>query len=187
MKIFKNKIFLLSFLIIVAQFFFLTCDNNNNEIPESSLTIRDNIIYKNESDIPFTGREKARVENKIIEYDIVDGLKHGEFRLYYESGNIEIKGQIDKNRNIGKWQYFYESGQMESEGLFVNNLPEGEWKWYYRSGNIREQGSLQGGKRVGLWKQFDENGNVIKEEEVLESDSLNTETGHLEKLKNHLN
>ncbi len=106
MKIFKNEIFLLSSLIIFAQFFFLTCDNNNNEIPESSLTIRDNVIYKNGSDIPFTGREKARVENKIIEYDIVDGLKHGDFRLYYESGNIEIIGQIDKNRNIGNWQYF---------------------------------------------------------------------------------
>jgi antitoxin component YwqK of YwqJK toxin-antitoxin module len=187
MKIFKKEIFLLSSLIIFAQFFFLTCDENSDDTPESSLTIRDNVIYKNGSDIPFTGREKAQVENKIIEYDIVDGLKHGDFRLYYESGNIEITGQIDKNRNIGKWQYFYESGQMESEGNFVDDLPEGEWKWYYRSGGIREQGSFEGGKRVGLWKQFDESGNVIKEEEVLDSDSLNTETDHLEKLKNYLN
>ena len=179
MKIFKNEISLITILIIFVQLFFLTCDKNNIEIPKSSLTIRDNVIYKNGSDIPFTGREKARVENKIIEYDIVDGLKHGDFRMYYESGNIEIKGQIDKNRNIGKWQYFYESGQIESEGMFVDNLPEGEWKWYYRSGYIREQGSFEGGKRVGLWKQFDESGNVIKEEEILESDSLNTETDHL--------
>jgi len=187
MKIFKNEIFVLSSLIIFAQFFFLACDEKNDNTPESSLTIRDNVIYENGSDIPFTGREKARVENKIIEYDIVDGLKHGDFRLYYESGNIEIIGQIDKNRNIGKWQYFYESGQMESEGNFVDDLPEGEWKWYYRSGDLREQRSFEGGKRIGLWKQLNEGGNVIKEEEVLESDSLNTETDHLEKLKNYLN
>jgi antitoxin component YwqK of YwqJK toxin-antitoxin module len=76
---------------------------------------------------------------------------------------------------------------VESEGRFVDDLPEGEWKWYYRSGDIREQGSFKGGKRVGMWKQFDESGNVTKEEEVLESDSLNTETDHLEKLKNYLN
>jgi antitoxin component YwqK of YwqJK toxin-antitoxin module len=187
MKVFKNEIFLLSSLIIVAQFFFLTCDNNNNEIPESSLTIRDNVIYKNGSDIPFTGREKARIENKIIEYDIVDGLKHGDFRLYYESGNIEITGQIDKNRNIGKWQYFYESGQMESEGNFVDDLPEGEWKWYYRSGELREQGSFKGGKRVGLWKQFDVSGNVIEEIELFESDSLSIENDSRENLKHNLN
>ena len=179
MKIFKTEIFLLFSLIIFSQIFFLTCNEHNDDTPKSSLIIRDNVIYNNGSDIPFTGREKAKVENKIIEYDIVDGLKHGDFRMYYESGNIEVKGQIDKNRNIGKWQYFYESGQIESEGMFVDNLPEGEWKWFYRSGDLREHGSFEGGKRVGMWKQFDESGNVIKEEEILESDSLNTETDHL--------
>ena len=181
------KISLISALIIFVQFFFLACDNNKDESLKGSLEMRDTLLYKIGSDIPFTGTEKARIENKIIEYDVVEGLKHGDFRLYYEDGNIEIKGQIDKNRNIGKWQYFYESGQMESEGNFVDDLPEGEWKWYYRSGDIREQGSFKGGKRVGVWKQFDESGNVIEEEEIFESDSLNTETDHLEKLKNYLN
>ena len=187
MKIFKYEISLLTVLIIATQFFFLNCDENKDDSPKSTLIIRDNIIYKIGSDIPYTGREKARIENKIIEYDIVDGLKHGDFRLYYESGNIEIKGQIDKNRNIGKWQYFYESGQVESEGMFVDNLPEGEWKWYYRSGELRELGSYKEGKRFGIWKQFDESGNVIEEREILESDSLNTGNDYLEKLKNNLN
>ena len=187
MKNNKNKIFLLSTLIIFAQFFFLACEKSKDDIPKSNLTIRDNVIYKVGSDIPYTGKERARVENKIIEYDIVDGLKTGSFRLYYESGEIEIKGQIDKNKNFGKWRYFYESGQIASEGNFVDDFPEGEWKWYYRSGGIREQGSFTGGMRVGLWKQFDESGNVIEEEEIFESDSLNTETDHLEKLKNYLN
>jgi antitoxin component YwqK of YwqJK toxin-antitoxin module len=187
MKIFKFEISLLSALIIFAQFFFLTCDKNNDDIPESSIEMRDTLIYKKGSDKLFTGKEKARIENKIIEYDIVDGLKHGDFRLYYESGIIEIKGQIDKNKNIGKWQYFYESGQIESEGNFVDNLPDGEWKWYYRSGELREQGIFKGGKRVGLWKEFDVSGNMIEEREFFESDSLNTEPDYLEKLKNNLN
>jgi len=186
MKIFKYEISLLTVLIITTQFFFLNCVENKDN-PKSTLIIRDNIIYKIGSDTPYTGREKARMENKIIEYDIVDGLKHGDFRLYYESGKMEISGQIDKNKNIGKWQYFYESGQIESEGNFIDNLPEGEWKWYYRSGELREQGSFTRGKRLGLWKQFDEGGNVIEEEEIFESDSLNTETDHLEKLNNYLN
>ncbi|MGB5848582.1 MAG: hypothetical protein WBH40_08845 [Ignavibacteriaceae bacterium] len=187
MKIFKFEISLLSALIIFTQFFFLGCDNNNDDIPESFIEMRDTLIYKKGSDIPFTGKEKARIENKIIEYDVVDGLKHGDFRLYYESGNIEIKGQLDKNKNIGKWQYFYESGQIESEGNFVDNFPDGEWKWYYRSGELREQGIFKGGKRVGFWKLFDVSGNVIEEKEFFESDSLNTETDYLEKLKNNLN
>jgi len=184
---YRNEILILSFLIIIAQFFFLACEENNDDTSKSSLIIRDNVIYKIGSDIPYTGREKARIQNKIIEYDIVDGLKHGDFLLYYESGNIEIKGQTDKNKNIGIWHYYYESGQIESEGEFVDNLPEGQWKWYYRSGNLREQGSFKGGKRIGLWKVFDVSGNMIEEKEFFESDSLNTETDYLEKLKNNLN
>jgi len=187
MKIFKYEISLLSAIIIFAQFVFIACDNNNDDIPKSTIETRDTLIYKKGSDKPFTGREKARVDNKIIEYDVVDGLKHGDFRLYYESGNIEIKGQVDKNRNVGKWQYFYESGQIESEGNFVNNLPDGEWKWYYRSGEPREQGIFKEGKRVGWWKLFDSTGNILEEREFFESDSLNTGTNFLEKLKNNPN
>jgi antitoxin component YwqK of YwqJK toxin-antitoxin module len=187
MKIFKYEILLLSVLIIFAWFFLIACDNNIDDIPKSNIETRDSLIYKKGSDKPFTGREKARIENKIIEYDVVDGLKHGDFRLYYESGKIEIKGQIDKNKNIGKWQYFYETGQIESEGNFVDNLPEGEWKWYYRTGELREQGMIKAGKRIGLWKQFDSSGNVIEEKEFFESDSASTEIDYLEKLKNNPN
>ena len=170
----------LSILILLV----LSCTNENN-IPESDLELRDTLIYKKGSSIPFTGREKARIKNKIIEYDVVNGIKHGEFMLYYESGNIEIKGQLDNNRNVGKWQYFYESGQIESEGEFVNNMPEGTWKWYNRSGTLREEGSYRSGKRVGIWKQYDEEGNVIEEKEFTSRDSTVFEEDYLEKLKNN--
>ena len=187
MKIFKSEILLLFALIILWQFLFSACDNSNDKNLDSALEVRDTLLYKVGSDKPFTGTEKAFVNNKIIEYDVVDGLKHGNFRLYYESGKIEIKGQIDKNRNTGNWQYFYESGQTESEGNFVDNLPDGEWKWYYRSGNLREQGNFKLGKRVGLWKSFDSTGNMIEEREFSESDSINTGNDYLEKLKDNFN
>ena len=74
MKIFKNEISLITILIIFVQLFFLTCEENNDDPPKSSLIIRDNVIYKNGSDIPFTGREKAKVENKIIESKYNPGL-----------------------------------------------------------------------------------------------------------------
>jgi antitoxin component YwqK of YwqJK toxin-antitoxin module len=187
MKISKYEISLLSALIIFVQFFFLACDTGSDDIPKSSIETRDTLIYKKGSQVPYTGRERALVDNKIIEYDVVDGLKHGEFRLYYESGNLEIKGQIDKNKNTGKWQYFYESGQTESEGNFVDNLPDGEWKWYYRSGELREQGNFKLGMRVGLWKSYDSTGNMIEEREFSESDSINTGNDYLEKMKNNFN
>ena len=48
-----------------------------------------------------------------------DGFKHGDFRIFSPDGKIQIEGQLDSNRNVGKWQYFYPDGQIESEGFFV--------------------------------------------------------------------
>jgi len=158
--------------LLIATFVFLFISCGKDEIPESQLIIKENIIYKKGSDKPFTGKEKARVQDKIIEYDVVDGIKHGDFRLYFEDGTLQIKGQIDKNKNSGKWQYFLESGQLESEGYFVDDFPEGRWNWYFPNGNLKEEGSYHKGSRVGWWRQFDESGKLIFEKEFEVGDSL---------------
>lgn len=160
-----------NFFVLIATVLFLFISCGKDETPKSDLIIKDNLIYKKGSNTPFTGREKARVEDKIIEYDIADGIKHGDFRLYYEDGTLQIKGQIDKNKNIGKWQYFYETGELESEGYFVDDLPEGRWAWFYVNGKLREEGSYHKGNRVGWWRQFDESGKLFFEKEFTPGDS----------------
>ena len=155
---FNQKLFYL--LLVLFTFNIIHC---SDERGKSELIIKDNIIYKRGEDKPFTGTEKAKVEDKIIEYDIVDGIKHGKFKLYFSNGNTAASGQIDSNKNTGKWQYYYESGSLESEGIFVNDLPEGKWVWYYDSGILKEEGYYDMGKRTGLWKSFDEKGDLINE------------------------
>ncbi len=141
---YKEKSF--SYLLIAAfvlTLIFITTYCTEEYIPETSLEMRDTLIYKKGSDVPFTGREKAKVKDKIIEYDILNGVKQGKFAIYYENGNTQIKGQLDNNRNVGKWQYFYESGELESEGYFVNDKPDGKWVWYFRSGKLKEEGAFE--------------------------------------------
>ncbi len=154
-----------------------------DDIPKSDLVVKDNLIYKKGSDTPFTGREKARVEDKIIEYDIINGIKHGDFMLYYENGTLQIKGKIDSNKNVDKWQYFYPDGSLESEGYFLDDQPEGRWVWYFPNGQLKEEGSYHKGKRVGWWKQFDESGNLIFEDEFEKNDSLAIEDSLLSNIK----
>lgn len=168
-----GKILVLIIVVSAPLFFIQKCEKN--DFPKNDLVIKDSLIYKKGSNTPFTGREKARVENKIIEYEIVDGVKHGEFFLYYEDGTPQIKGTLDNNRNVGKWQYFYQNGELESEGFFVDDKPEGRWVWFYPNGKLKEEGSYHNGQRVGWWKQFDENGNVIFENEFEITDSLASE------------
>ena len=154
----NQKLFYL--LLVLFIFNIIHC---SDEPGTSDLIIKDNIIYKRGDDKPFTGTERAKVEDKIIEYDIVEGIKHGKFKLYFSNGNIAASGQIDGNKNTGKWQYYYESGSLESEGIFVNDLPEGKWVWYYVSGILKEEGYYDLGKRTGIWKSFDEKGDLINE------------------------
>jgi antitoxin component YwqK of YwqJK toxin-antitoxin module len=163
-----------SILIVLFSIVFASC--GKEEIPKSSLIIKDNLLYKRGSDVPFTGREKALINNKIVEYDVKDGIKHGVFSIYSEEGNIEIQGQVDSNRNVGKWQYFYTNGEVESEGYFNYDRPDGKWVWNYPDGKKKEEGIYRNGERIGMWYQYDNNGEVIFEKNYDLDDTLNTKS-----------
>jgi len=171
-----NSLKLIIFFSILTVFFsivFASC--GKEEIPKSSLIIKGNLLYKRGSEVPFTGRERALVNDKIVEYDVKDGYKNGEFRIFSEDGILEVQGQIDSNRNVGKWEYFYHDGQIESEGYFINDLPQGKWVWNYPDGKRKEEGFYQNGERIGMWYQFKNNGEVIFEKNYDLNDTLSTE------------
>ena len=169
-----SKLYKLALLfVIISSVLFYSCAKE--EMPKSSLIIKNNLLYKKNSNIPFTGRERALVNNKIIEYDVKDGFKHGDFRIFSEDGILELQGQLDSNRNVGKWQYYYPSGEIESEGYFVNNVADGKWSWYHRDGTLSEEGIFQNGIRVGMWYQYNTSGEIIFEKNYDIVDSLNTE------------
>jgi len=162
-----------SIIILFLTILFFSC--TDEEVPKSSLIVKDNLLYKEGSDVPFTGRERAMVENKIIDYEVKDGLKHGEFRIYSEEGMLEIQGQIDSNRNVGKWQYFYPNGAIESEGNFSFDKPDGKWIWKYPDGRIKEEGNYENGVRVGMWFEYAHGGEIMFEHNY-DLDSMKTES-----------
>jgi antitoxin component YwqK of YwqJK toxin-antitoxin module len=162
-----------SLILLFSNTLFLSC--TEEEVPKSSLVVRDNLLYKEGSDVPFTGRERAKVENKIIDYEVKDGLKHGEFKIYSEEGMLEIQGQIDSNRNVGKWQYYYPNGEIESEGNFSFDKPDGKWIWKYPDGRIKEEGNYENGLRVGMWFEYDHSGKIMFEHNY-DLDSVKTDS-----------
>jgi antitoxin component YwqK of YwqJK toxin-antitoxin module len=135
------------------------------DVPQenSEIVIKDGLIFKQGELKPFTGHVKDTVQEKIIEYDALNGMKHGEFKTYFKNGKIEMVGQIKENLNQGKWKYFYQSGQIESVGNFSDDLPDGEWKWFYENGSIKEQGVFVKGSRERIWKAFSIDGTKTEE------------------------
>jgi antitoxin component YwqK of YwqJK toxin-antitoxin module len=153
--------------LIPVLMVFLLVSCSHKKIDNSGFFIKNNIVYRNESNKPFTGIVKAKTEGKNFEYYVKDGLKNGEFKITFENGNLIMKGNIVNDKNEGKWVYYYPSGELESEGNFRNNKPDSIWTWYFPSGKIKEKGNFVNGLREGNSRMFDELGNVSMENEYL--------------------
>ncbi len=157
---FKARSILLMVIIFLGTL--IGCSNDQ----KVKYIIVDGLIFEQDSTKPFTGKIKEKVSDRILEYEVKEGLKDGEFNIYYLSGNKEIAGHIVKNNYEGKWSYYYEDGKLESEGFFKSHLPEGEWRWYYKNGKIREIGTFKGGEKAGNWIMYDEAGNLVSEVDI---------------------
>ena len=148
--------FVHSVIIFLLLLMIVSCAEK--KVKQEILVMKDSLLYEINSDEPFTGLHKGKANTSYIEYEVVNGVKQGSFKLYYEDGMIQMNGTMNKNKNVGKWQYFYRDGSIESEGYFVNDLPEGKWTWYYKNGNKKEDGNFELGMRIGEWEFFNENG-----------------------------
>lgn len=164
-----NKFKLLVSLIIVEVFTivilvgFLAFDSSfESSHSETFNFTQSSLIYSNDNkSTPFTGRMQDTLGNKIIiEFDVVEGFKDGEFMMLTMDGNYAVKGYMKKNKNHGEWNYYYDNGELECAGSFNNDLPSGKWKWFYISGELKCEGNFIDGKAEGMWKQYDKNGSL---------------------------
>lgn len=130
-------------------------ENESTKIEE-----RDGLLFIQGQNKLFSGKVVDTLAKKILEYEVVDGKKNGEFKISSLNGSIEMFGKIKENLNVGQWCYYYPNGQLESVGDFQNNLSEGKWTWYFESGKIREIGYFKAGKKDGDWTIYDEKGNI---------------------------
>lgn len=172
MKIEASSLFIYLLLVISILFNFLISTGCGKEKEEVHfLVYADSLIFVEGTREPFSGTRTAIIEGKHLEYEVVEGIKHGSFKIFHQNGNVEILGQIENNKNTGIWKYYYEDGSLECGGKFENDKPEGKWTWYYPTGEIKEEGIFHNGKREGVWFMYDGIGNVINEKNY---DSINT-------------
>lgn len=126
----------------------------------TQIDIIDGVVYNVSNNEKFTGRIIDTVDNNILEYDVINGLKNGEFTVTFLNGQVKVHGYVRDNKNVGEWKYFYTNGKMETSGYFTNDMAEGKWTWYYPNGNVKEVGEYSDGERDGTWILYDEEGNL---------------------------
>ena len=147
-------------LIIVLTIILFSISNSKKFNPGNKqlICIKNNIIYRQGSDVPMTGKVIDTVNSRIIEYDVVNGLKNGVFKIKFTNGKIAIEGFIKDNKNIGEWKYYYPNGQLESKGYFDNDIAVKKWVWYYMNGKIKQEGVYSKGLREGEWSFYNDSG-----------------------------
>ncbi len=158
-------------IILLSISFFYSC--KSEKFKKGDLVIINGLIYKAGSNAPFTGKERAIVKNKIMEYDVVNGKKSGEFKISYLDGKPEMIGNMVDNSNEGLWKYFYPNSQVESEGNFKNNMVDGKWTWYYDNGILKEEGNFVKGKREGKWISYGKEGNISEQKIFKNGEEVN--------------
>jgi antitoxin component YwqK of YwqJK toxin-antitoxin module len=137
---------------------FITPDLNHHS-KKRIVVINDGLIYLKGESLPYTGRILDTLQKKIIiEYDVVNGLKNGEFFLSNLDGIYTVYGFINNNKNVGTWHYYYDNGQLECTGAFNDDKPNGKWVWYYQNGVKKSEGIYINGKPEGKWSQYDQFG-----------------------------
>lgn len=130
----------------------------------SLVQIKDGLICTIYNGKPYTGKVTDVINKQKVEYDVVEGIKEGNFNVFSEHGIKLISGEIRNNKNDGLWQYYYPGGQLESEGYFRDDNVNDKWYWYFPDGKLKATGEYFNGKKDGKWTNYDESGRIILEE-----------------------
>jgi len=121
-------------------------------------------------------------------YYFRSGLRSGEWKLYYENGQLDQTGILENDKRQGEWNFYnkkgtltltknfdtdnangkviayYDNGKTKFTGKYSNNKKEGFWKSYHENGKVKSMGFYKNDKLSGTWKIYDENGSTVSTE-----------------------
>ena len=98
-------------------------------------------------------------KNKNVQND--DGLNE----VYFNDGKSDqIKRRCNKSNGVfdGLYESFYESGELEYRGEFKKGNQEGLWTAYFKNGKINKESLFKKDSKIS-GKQWDEIGNLVQE------------------------
>jgi hypothetical protein len=92
------------------------------------------------TNLPFTGNIEVINNdwNGAVEFskDFVDGLMHGEEKVFYQSGTLKSIGHWSKGIINGLTEVYYEDGSLMIRINFIDGLREGKAVRYYSNGQL---------------------------------------------------
>ena len=70
---------------------------------------------------------------------------HGEYKEYYENGQLELQGYYKNGKFDGEWKSWYENGQIGSQYYYKEGELDGEYTCWCNDGQLRVKVSYEEG------------------------------------------
>jgi uncharacterized protein len=87
--------------------------------------------------------------------------REGEWKTYYENGQVKEIGQYGNNKRTGLWNFYFEDGIKK--GDIEYNDDAGRYTEYDHAGKVIAEGPRSGTKNVGHWRFYAEDASLQSE------------------------
>ena len=77
------------------------------------------------------------------------GVRDGPVQCWYEDGRPRLDGSYLQGQQDGAWTSWYPNGAIERQREFLAGQPHGRWFWYYESGQLRRSANYVLGRLQG--------------------------------------
>jgi antitoxin component YwqK of YwqJK toxin-antitoxin module len=153
------------FSMLFAFIFFTICSVYSQDIKEI-----DGVYYKGST--PYTGKYFASFENgkPKIEINLIDGLKDGVTKVYFETGELNEIRSYKKNIMDGDWFTYNENKIKVAEAHYLDGKKNGKWYIWDENGTLIYELEYTSGKKTGIWKNYDTTGKLINERSYLQNE-----------------
>ncbi|MEO8761821.1 MAG: hypothetical protein ABI388_10190 [Bacteroidia bacterium] len=134
--------FFIKAFVILFSFFLLACSNENSE------------------EIMTGKRTKHYKDGSYLEYDVVNGIAQGEWKLFYKDGQLKRLSYFENNKRTGLVKEFDSIGKLREEFYCLDGKANGPSKTYDENKNLIETETNINGEANGIWITYYPNGKM---------------------------
>ena len=114
-------------------------------------------LTRGEYDGPFAS---IAAERRLSSREIyLDGVKHGPYQWYFESGQLFEEGTYVEGRLNGPYRAYWETGELYEEGTYRGGDFDGPRRWFV-GGRLIEVVTYRRGVIDGLYERYKEDGTL---------------------------
>ena len=99
-----------------------------------------------------------------------DGDREGEWKLFYDTGELFGTGSYLDGLRSGAWKFFNPDSTLAQEGNYLEGKFHGPWTWYYPDGSIHRQEAYRNGLEDGFFQEWGESGAEILQGEFIDGE-----------------